>query len=153
MKNILIGFILTISFSKVSFSQDTNLNYNKKLADSLGADAFGMKEYVFCLLKTGPANIKEKYKLNQLFVGHMENINKLVEAGKLVIAGPFGKNDKNYRGLFILNVKTIEEAQLLIQTDPCIREKVFEADLTPWYGSAAIIEYLKVHKTIEKSKI
>ncbi len=153
MRKILIAFVLIISFTKIGISQDTNPNYNKKLADSLGADAFGMKEYVFCILKTGPANITDKYKLNQLFVGHMENINKLAEAGKLVVAGPFGKNDKNYRGLFILNVKTIEEAKVLLQTDPCVREKVFEADLTPWYGSAAIIEYLKVHKTIEKSKI
>lgn len=153
MKNILIAFVLIITFNKITFSQNVNPNFNQKLADSLGADAFGMKEYVFCLLKTGPANIKDKYKLNQLFVGHMENINKLADAGKLVIAGPFGKNDKNYRGLFILNVKTIEEAKILLQTDPCVREKVFVADLTPWYGSAAIIEYLKVHKTIEKSKI
>lgn len=68
MKIILIAFVLIISFSKVSFSQDVKPNFNQKLADSLGADDFGMKEYVFCLLKTGPSKITDKYKLNQLFV-------------------------------------------------------------------------------------
>jgi hypothetical protein len=32
-----------------------------------------------------------------------------------------------------------------------IREKVLDADLYEWYGSAAISEYLKVAKRIEKN--
>jgi uncharacterized protein len=152
MKKTLVILMLLLYCKTVSFSQENLPNYNKALADSLGADAFGMKQYVFCILKTGTVKIDDKLKMNQLFVGHMENINKLANDGKLVVAGPFLKNDKEYRGLFILNVKTIEEAQKLLQTDPCIKEKIFEAELTPWYGSAALSEYLKIHKTIEKTK-
>ena len=37
------------------------------------------------------------------------------EEGKLAVAGPFGKNDKSYRGLYIFNVSTIGEAQKLVE--------------------------------------
>ena len=67
--------------------------------------------------------------------------------------GPFGKNDKSYRGIFILNVISFEEANELLQSDPTIREKVLEAELFRWYGSAALPEYLKIVPMIQKSKI
>ena len=73
--------------------------------------------------------------------------------GKLVVAGPFWKNDKSYRGIFILNVSTLEEAGELLQSDPTIREKVLEAELFKWYGSAALPEYLKLQKKIQKTSI
>ena len=51
------------------------------------------------------------YLKKKFFEGHMENINRLAKEGKLVVAGPFMKNDRNYRGIFIFNCKTVEEAQ------------------------------------------
>jgi uncharacterized protein YciI len=101
------------------------------------------------ILKTGSNNIEDKVKRDSLFAGHMANINRLADMGKLIIASPFGKNDKTYRGLFILNVKTTDEANELLQTDPAIKAKVFDVELYNWYGSAAIPEYLKFHDKIE----
>jgi uncharacterized protein len=43
----------------------------------------------------------------------MDNISRLARLNKLVVAGPMEKNDHNYRGIFILNVKTPEEAREL----------------------------------------
>lgn len=63
-----------------------------------------------------------------------------------------GKSDKYYRGLFILNVKTVDEAKTLLDTDPAVKAGLFEADITPWYGSAALGEYLQSHEKIEKKK-
>jgi uncharacterized protein YciI len=83
----------------------------------------------------------------------MENIGRLAAKGQLIIAGPLGKNDRNYRGIFILNVKSIEEAQALLETDPTIKEKVLEAEIFKWYGSAAIPTYLPNHEKIEKVKM
>lgn len=111
-----------------------------------------MKKYVFCILKTGTNTIATKEEKAKYFEGPMTNINKLANEGKLLLAGPFMKNDKNYRGIFIFNVESIEEAQILVNTDPEIQAKIFEAELTPWYGSAAIQEVNKIHKTIEKQK-
>ncbi len=61
----------------------------------------------------------------------MANINRLAKEGKLVVAGPFMKNDKNYRGIFVFNCSTVEEAQKLVETDPAVAAKIFEAELTP----------------------
>ena len=152
MKHIITIF-LSLSFSFTAFSQSANPLYDKALADSLGADEYGMKSYIFVILKTGPNKIADKAISDSLFKGHIANINRLADAGKLVVAGPFGKNDLTYRGLFILNVKTVEEAQTLLQTDPAIHAGVFVTDLIPWYGSAALPLYLGFHEKIEKEKI
>jgi uncharacterized protein YciI len=125
--------------------------YDKALADSLGADEYGMKMYVLVILKTGPNQFIAKERSDSLFRGHLENINRLVAAKKLIVAGPLGKNDKNYRGIFILSA-TMDEVNALLQTDPVIREKLIEAEVYPWYGSAALGEYLKYHDKIEKTR-
>ena len=50
-------------------------------------------------------------------------------------------------------VQTIEEATTLLSTDPAIQEKLLDAELFQWYGSAALPEYLKAHEKIEKKKM
>ncbi len=150
MKKILLILMLVCFFQ--ANAQTENPNYDSKLAESLGGDEYGMKMYVLAILKTGSNNTAGKEKLNELFRGHMDNITRLAKEGKLIVAGPLSKNDKNYRGIFILNVKTIEEANQLLNTDPAIKEKVFDVETFQWYGSAALPEYLKIHEKIEKKK-
>jgi uncharacterized protein YciI len=132
-------------------AQNSNPNYNKALADSLGADDYGMKMYVLVMLKTGPSNITEKAKTDSLFAGHMRNINRLVDMGKLVVAGPLRKNDKNYRGIFILNVTTFEEAKKLMEADPAISSGMLDTELFHWYGSAALKMYLPYSEKVGKN--
>jgi len=130
-----------------------NKNYDAKLAKELNADEYGMKTYVMAILKTGPENHYPKAKQDSIVKGHMANITKLVADGKLFVAGPFGKNDKNYRGIFIFDVPTIEEARKLVDTDPVIQSKLMDVDLFVWYGSAALKETLKIHSKIEKRSL
>ncbi|TPE42555.1 YciI family protein [Pontibacter mangrovi] len=143
---------LTILCCLAFVAQAQNPSYNKALADSLGADDYGMKSYVLAILKTGPNTTTDKEKLSAYFRGHMENIGRLAKEGKLIVAGPLGKNEKNYRGIFILDAKTVEEAQKLVETDPAVQAKIFEVELYPWYGSAALPVYLETHRKIEKAK-
>lgn len=131
-------------------AQTTNPNYDKVLADSLGADEYGMKSYIFVILKTGPAQLDDKEQIGALFRGHLENINRLVEQKKLIVAGPFGKNERNYRGLFIFDAKDKAEVETLLQTDPAIKEKLLEAELFDWYGSAALPTYLEASYRVTK---
>lgn len=151
MKKCLLLLVL-LSMSLGAAAQTENPNYDKALAESLGADAYGMKSYMMVILKTGSNKVEDKAKLNELFKGHMDNINKLSTEGKLLVAGPFGKNDKDYRGIFIFNAKTAEEVNEMLKGDPAIQEKLLIADILPWYGSAALGEYLKVHDKIEQKK-
>jgi len=127
--------------------------YDSTLARKLGADDFGMKQYVMVILKTGPNKLEKGAVRDELFKGHMASINRLADAGKLVIAGPIEENDKTYRGIFILNVKTIDEAKELLKGDPTVTQKIFEAEYFGWYGSAAISEYLQFTKKIEKKSL
>lgn len=132
-------------------AQSINPHYDKALADSMGADPYGMKMYVLVILKTGTDTTAGKPRTDSLFAGHMQNIGRLAAEGKLVVAGPMGKNDKSYRGIFILNVKTTAEAAALLDTDPAIRERLLAAELFPWYGSAALPLYLPYHDKVKKT--
>lgn len=135
-----------------SMAQKTNPVYDSILAKKLGADDYGMKSYIFVILKTGSNTQVEKSVKDSLFAGHLANIGRLVEQKKLIVAGPFGKNDKTYRGIFILDVPDMEEASKLLLTDPAIREKLLEPELYKWYGSAALPEYLEASDKIWKSQ-
>lgn len=133
-------------------AQDINPNYDSTLAKSLGADEYGMKNYVMVILKTGSNKTNDKAFIDSCFEGHLKNIRRLLAENKLIVAGPFGKNENNYRGIFIFNVNSFEEANELLKTDPAVKEKLLSADLYKWYGSAALSTYLNTSDKIWKSK-
>ncbi len=149
MKKLVILFNLLL-ISLTVFSQKISPDYDSTLAKSFGGDDYGMKKYVLVILKTGSNPSENKALRDSIFRGHLKNIGRLADAGKLIIAGPLGKNEKTYRGIFILNVQTLEDANELLQSDPAVQEKYLEAELFIWYGSAALPDYLKTHKKIEK---
>jgi hypothetical protein len=41
----------------------------------------------------------------------------------------------------------------MVKSDPAVNAGVLDADLYPWYGSAALPVYLETHKKIQKSAI
>lgn len=147
MKKI-ITLLLTL-FSIIHLNSQ-NPEYDKALADSLGADFRGMKTYILVILKTGTNDLKDKTLREQYFKGHFENINRMANDGKLIVAGPIDSNDDKFRGLFILDMTDFEEAEKLLQNDPTIKEKIFEAVMYRWYGGAALPLYLPFQKKIEK---
>ncbi|HQW91584.1 MAG TPA: hypothetical protein PKY28_00735 [Ferruginibacter sp.] len=149
MKIIVIFLALSLATS-TGFSQKTNPNYDSTLAKKMEADDYGMKKYVLVMLKTGTNTTDDKKIKDSLFAGHMDNINRLVKINKLVVAGPLTKNEKTYRGIFILDVKTFEEANALLETDPAIKERLLAAELYQWYGSAALPAYLEASDKIWK---
>jgi uncharacterized protein YciI len=150
MKTLLATFLL-LFISLFTAAQKTNPIYDSVLAKKLGADDFGMKKYVLVILKTGTNTTTEKRFIDSCFGGHMKNISRLVEIGKLIVAGPLGKNEKTYRGIFILNVPTIAEANELVQTDPAVKAGLLAAELFQWYGSAALAEYLPASDKVWKT--
>ncbi|MEQ9230060.1 MAG: YciI family protein [Cyclobacteriaceae bacterium] len=139
--------ILTLTAS----SQKTNPNYDAELAAKLGADEYGMKQFVLVMLKTGGNLSTDKALRDSCFAGHMNNISRLVEEKKLIVAGPLVKNDNAYRGIFILDVKSLEEAADLMQTDPAISADFLKPEFYQWYGSAALSEYLEASDKVWKT--
>jgi uncharacterized protein YciI len=149
-----IYFSLSLLIVTLSFAQEKKEEkpkFNQELATSLGADKYGMKAYTIVMLTSGSAKIEDKAKMSELMKGHMANIGKLADEGKIIIAGPFlEKNKEAYRGMFIFNTKSKEEAEQWVKTDPAVLAGVFNYEIFPWYGSAALPLYLKHHKEITK---
>ena len=147
-----LSFFTAIATCMCLAAQSDNPKYDSVLARSLGGDDHGMKMYVLVILKTGAATFDKKIT-DSLFRGHMANIDRLANAGKLVVAGPLKKNEKTYRGIFILDVKTMEEANQLLSTDPAVKEKLLDVEVFQWYGSAALPTYLPNHEKIERKRM
>lgn len=145
----------TVRDGEISAKTDSTLAnpaYNATLAEKLGADAYGMKSYVLVILKTGPTVTTDDAFVASCFRGHLENINRLEKEGKLVVAGPLARNEHQYRGIFIFDVATTDEARALLKNDPAVEEGLLAADLYGWYGSAALPLYLEEANRIWKEQ-
>jgi len=155
MKPLLLLSILLAAaaglFAQTPEPATENPSYNAELARQLGADDYGMKKYVMAFLKRGPTRLSGE-EAEQLQNAHLKNIIRLAGEGKLVVAGPF-RDEGEVRGIFILNVETVEEAKKLTESDPAVQRGTLQFDLRPWYGSAALIEVSRLHKTIEKKSV
>ena len=69
---------------------------------------------------------------------HMDNINRLAEMKKLVVAGPFGDNG-TLRGIFVFRVNSIEEARELAATDPAVKAGRLALQIHPWLVPEGIL--------------
>lgn len=133
-------------------STNQNPNFDAALAQEMGGDDYGMKSYVLVILKTGSNTSTDREFINNCFRSHMDNITRLVALNKLLVAGPLGKNTDAYRGIFILNVTSFDEAKELLAGDLAIQEGLLDYSLYQWYGSAALSKYLEYSDRIWKIK-
>ena len=51
-------------------------------------------------------------------------------------------------GIYILDVKSLEEARALTESDPAIQRGSLAMELRTWYGSAAMNEINSIHSKI-----
>ncbi|WP_144606568.1 YciI family protein [Algoriphagus algorifonticola] len=150
MKNIIITLALLFVISGLSQAQE---KFDQELADKVGADPYGMKKYVIAFLYRGDrVNEYSAEERAELQKGHMANISRLAEEGKMVLAGPFFGNE-DLRGLFFFDVQSIEEAQALTESDPSIKAGVLKMELKEWYGSATLPLLFDLHSKIAKEDI
>jgi len=149
MKRFVVLAGLVMFYLSAVKAQSADKIYDSALAKKLKADDYGMKTYVLVLLKSGRNTSPGKALSDSLFAGHMKNMKRLAAIEKLVVAGPFVKNEK-YRGLFILDAAGFEEAKKLLETDPAIQGNLLEPELYLWYGSAALQATFELHHKIQK---
>ncbi len=88
-------------------------------------------EFTLVILKSGPTSGQgDKESRQKMFAGHMGNIQHLANEKKLLIAGPFAAvRDRTWRGLFVLNTGSLEEARALVATDPGVIAGEFVAEM------------------------
>ena len=96
-----------------------------------------IRKYWFVMLTKGNNRTQDSAAAAKLQEGHMANIKRLYNEGKLKVAGPFGDNG-NWRGIFIfdpiaIGSETKEEVEKLLNTDPAIAAGRLAYELHPWY--------------------
>ena len=120
---LLISFIVLNS----SFAQDESPE-----------PKYEMTTYYMAFLKKGPKwspEVTEETKKVQ--AAHLRNIEKLVEEGKMILAGPF-LDEWEVRGIFVYKVDSMEEAIALTEQDPAVIAGRLSLEVHPRYSAKGI---------------
>jgi uncharacterized protein len=99
-----------------------------------------IKQFWFVMLLKGPNRNQDSITAAKIQEGHMANITRLYNEGKLKVAGPFGDNG-NWSGIFIFDASAIgcqtkEELEQILKTDPAVAAGRLICDIRPWYTMA-----------------
>ncbi len=127
MKKIILTIFWVFILNQAAFSQKDSTA--QKMESKI-------KQFWLVMIKTGPKDkeITDSTERSKIFAGHFSNMQRLHKEGILKIAGPFGKNDFTWRGLFIFDCKTKEDAANHVKTDPAVAAGVFVVDIVPWWA-------------------
>ena len=139
--------LLALMLGFPAVAQETPAGYDAALAAKLGADKHGMRNYVLVVLRTGPNKVPAGEERTAMFAGHMANMGRLAEEGKLAFAGPFD-GIGGWRGLFVFATDDIEAAKSWVATDPVIIKGEMVAEYHKLYGSAALMMVSEISNTI-----
>jgi uncharacterized protein YciI len=121
MQKIAATLFLLILFSTAGSAQEQENSFPN------------IKQYFFVMLTRGPnASTIDSLDLQKIQEGHLANIHRMADTGKLKIAGPFG-DDGNWRGIFIFDVNSEEEVKELIKNDPAIQSGRLSYEIHPWW--------------------
>lgn len=120
MKQSLL-LLFTCLLFQYAFSQQTDKQPEQKI-----------RQYWFVMLTKGTNRTQDSATAAKIQDGHMANIGRLYELGKIKVAGPFG-DDGNWRGIFIFDCETKEEVESLLKTDPAISAGRLSYEIHPWW--------------------
>lgn len=137
MKKLLFSLFAVALFSAASLqaqgSEEAKPKEPREFEMEDGDTTIVMRRYIMVFLMRGEkAQEFSKEELEEIQAGHMKNMTMLEEKGKLLVAGPFG-DDTEYRGIFIMDCETVEEAEALVASDPAIKAGRLRAECHPWW--------------------
>ncbi len=96
-------------------------------------DMANMREYYFVeLLRIPDRPVLDSSTSAKIQSAHLNNIDSLHQAGKLVLAGPFG--DDKGGGILILKAESLEEATNMCDSDPAIKNGRLNYTVRPWWS-------------------
>ena len=92
---------------------------------------YEMKTYQMVFLYKGENRNQDSLEVEKIQAGHMANIQRLADEGKLIVAGPF-LDDKDLRGIFIFDSESEVDVKALVETDPAIITGRLRYEIHPW---------------------
>lgn len=127
----LLLFVICLNASSAVLAQESEENAPK------------MAQYFVGLIYRGPTWSREvTVEVQEVQAAHLANIDRLVESGEMVMAGPIG-DDGDLRGLFFYNVDTLEAARAIVDSDPAVQNGRLRVELHPWWGPASLATLLR----------
>lgn len=97
-----------------------------------------MSTYVLGLLRKGEAWTPERNaRIDSLQAGHMANMARMWEAGRLLLAGPVAAKD-DLRGIWVFRADSAAEVSAMAAEDPAIRAGRLQVDLVAWWAPTGI---------------
>lgn len=99
------------------------------------------RDYTFVFIKTGARQGPlTKEENERIFGGHFANMEKLWREGRLLLAGPYGKerSDKALRGVFVFDTADRAAAKAWAETDPGFQASVFRFEYATLSTTAAL---------------
>ena len=96
------------------------------------AQAAAERDYAFVFIRTGTLREPTPEQSQRAMEGHFANMQRMAEAGDLLIAGPLGepRSDPDHRGIFVFDATTAAEGLALANTDPAREMGIFVME--PW---------------------
>lgn len=101
------------------------------LAQEKEEPKFEMKKYQMVFLYKGPNRNQDSVETMRIQKEHLNNIQRLTDEGKLIVAGPF-LDDQDLRGIFIFDSESEAEVKELVETDSAIQSGRLRYEIRPW---------------------
>lgn len=93
----------------------------------MATDAFSQDLTFIFLNKRTDLPQLPKEELDKIMDGHLKNIERLAQEGKLLIAGPF----EGGGGIFVLKTGSVDEAKEWLSTDPGVKAERWRMEYLP----------------------
>lgn len=93
------------------------------------------KQFIYVLKLIPPLLKPDNWteKEEEIVDRHFANLQKLLNEGKLILAGKTSGLDEKTFGIVILEVETDDEALSIMENDPAVAEGIMQAELFPYH--------------------
>ena len=117
------------------------------------------QQFIFVFLNKKSDKVElPKAEVEKIMEGHMANIKRLAQEGKLIVAGPF----EGGGGIFIFKATSVEQVKVWLGGDPGVQAKRWKVEIlpyTPRFGSVCrapepiqMVNYEFIRYTINVTK-
>jgi uncharacterized protein YciI len=111
------------------------LSLSAQNRDSLMAEN---KQYFFVFLNKGPNRTQDSATAARIQREHLAYMTTHYNAGRYVLAGPFF-DDWNTRGIIIVDVPTMAEADSIVRRDPAVLAGRLSVEIHPWFATRKLL--------------